>query len=107
MIDSGLVGSTDFSGRGAARAEDAQGTPTQNHVSPSILVYEEKTRVEGLTLLRDNLFAVLSFEFRISVFGFRVQVSGFGFQVSVFKVSGFGFSVSGFEFQASGFGFKE
>jgi len=29
------------SGRGAARAEDAQGTPTQSHVSPSILVYEE------------------------------------------------------------------
>ena len=24
------------------RAEDAQGTPTQSHVSPSILVYEEK-----------------------------------------------------------------
>ena len=35
MIDSGLVGS----GRGAARAEDAQGTPTQSHVSPSILGY--------------------------------------------------------------------
>ena len=28
-------------GRGAARAEDAQGTPTQSHISPSILVYEE------------------------------------------------------------------
>jgi len=27
-------------GRGAARAEDAQGTPTQSHISPSILVYE-------------------------------------------------------------------
>ena len=25
-----------FSGRGAARAEDAQGTPTQSHISPSI-----------------------------------------------------------------------
>jgi len=31
------------SGRGAVRAEDAQGTPTQSHISPSILVYEEKT----------------------------------------------------------------
>ena len=56
VIDSGLVGSTDFhsshpqwhepehhafSGRGAARAEDAQGTPTQSHISPSILVYED------------------------------------------------------------------
>ena len=27
--------------RGAARAEDAQGTPTQRHISPSILVYED------------------------------------------------------------------
>ena len=40
MIDSGLVGSTDF-GRGTARAEDAQGTPTQSDISPSILVYGE------------------------------------------------------------------
>jgi len=28
-------------GGGAARAEDAQGTPTQSHISPSILVYED------------------------------------------------------------------
>jgi len=28
-------------GRGAARAEDAQGTPTQSHVSPSIVVNED------------------------------------------------------------------
>ena len=27
-------------GRGTTRAEDAQGTPTQSHISPSILVYE-------------------------------------------------------------------
>ena len=32
MIDAGLVGS----GRGAMRKEDAQGTPSQRHVSPSI-----------------------------------------------------------------------
>ena len=25
------------------RAEDAQGKPTQSHISPTILVYEEKT----------------------------------------------------------------
>ena len=36
LINSGLVGS----GSGSARAEDAQGTPTQSHISPSILVYE-------------------------------------------------------------------
>jgi len=29
------------SGRGTTRAEDAQGTPTQSHISPSILVYED------------------------------------------------------------------
>jgi len=29
------------SGRGTTRAEDAQGTPTQSHISPSLLVYEE------------------------------------------------------------------
>ena len=31
------------SGRGTARAEDAQGTPTLGHVSLSILVYKETT----------------------------------------------------------------
>ena len=29
-------------GRGTTRAEDAQGTPTQSHILPSILVYEDK-----------------------------------------------------------------
>jgi len=31
------------SGRGPPRAEHAEGTPTPSHISPSILVYEEKT----------------------------------------------------------------
>ena len=31
-----------YAGKGAARAEDAQGTPTQSHISPAILVYEDK-----------------------------------------------------------------
>ena len=30
-------------GRGTTRAEDAQGTPTQSNISPSILVYEDKS----------------------------------------------------------------
>ena len=30
------------SGRGAARAEDAQGTPTQRNILPSILAYEDR-----------------------------------------------------------------
>jgi len=40
MIDSGFVGSTNLGG--AARAEDAQGTPSQSHISPSVLAYEDK-----------------------------------------------------------------
>ena len=36
--------------RGTTRAEDAPGTPTQNHISPSILVNEDKT--DNTTLLR-------------------------------------------------------
>ena len=36
-----LIVATD-SGRGAARAEDAPGTPIQSHISPSILVHEDK-----------------------------------------------------------------
>ena len=48
LIDSGLVGS----GRGTTRAEDAQGTPTQNNISLSILVYEDKQHTTVLKLLR-------------------------------------------------------
>ena len=36
------VGWLNLSARGATRAEDAQGTPTQSHISPSILVYEDE-----------------------------------------------------------------
>ena len=50
VIESGLarlngfsfITSTGARGRGTTRAEDAQGTPTQSHISPSILVYEKK-----------------------------------------------------------------
>jgi len=37
----GTTHSRDLSGRGAARAEVDRGKPTQSHISPSILVYEE------------------------------------------------------------------
>ena len=30
-------------GRGTTRAEDAQGQPTQSHISPSILIYEDNS----------------------------------------------------------------
>ena len=35
-------------GRGTTRAEDAQGTPTQSHTSPSILVYEDIQHPHGV-----------------------------------------------------------
>ena len=41
-LEPGLIRAKYTSGRGAARAEHAQGTPTQSHISPSILVYEEQ-----------------------------------------------------------------
>ena len=37
----GLGRPTEVSRRGTARAEDAQGTPTQSHISPSILIHGE------------------------------------------------------------------
>ena len=36
-----VIHSKDLSGRGATRAKDAQGTPTQSHISHSMLVYEK------------------------------------------------------------------
>ena len=59
MVDSGLVGSTNFPGRGAARAVDAQGTPTQGHVSPSILVYEDDQALEETMVSFLRAFSVL------------------------------------------------
>ena len=38
----GTTHSRDLSGRGTAREEDAQATPTQSHISPSILEYRDK-----------------------------------------------------------------
>jgi len=43
VLDRLRVGWINGFGRVAARAEDAQGTPTQSHISPSILSYEDKT----------------------------------------------------------------
>ena len=38
----GTTHSRDLSRRDTTRAEDAQGTPTQSHISPSIISYEEQ-----------------------------------------------------------------
>ena len=43
----------DLSGRITTRAEDAQGTPTQSHISPSILVYEDKMFLRCCLFARD------------------------------------------------------
>ena len=48
MIDSRLAG------RGIARAEDAPGTPTQSHTSPSILVYKDKTLYYSVPSVRGD-----------------------------------------------------
>jgi len=52
-----FVTSWDLSGRGTTRAEDAQVTPTQSRVSPSILVYEEKlnTKKTGHDCIRRQM----------------------------------------------------
>ena len=53
-----------FTGRGSARAEDAQETPTQSHISPSILnVRRQAVGDEGLG---------------VGVLGLRVEGRGLG-----------------------------
>jgi len=52
-IQSGLRGTTsrvqesEREDSGLVAAEDVQGTPTQSHISPSTLVYEDKIRAGG------------------------------------------------------------
>ena len=61
MAKFGLTSKTELcsnfgcSGRGATRAEDAPGTPTQSHISPSILVYEENISFPGSAHLGPQL----------------------------------------------------
>ena len=43
----------DLSGTGTTRAEDDQGPPTQSHISPSILVYEDKVVTNAGCLAAD------------------------------------------------------
>ena len=49
VLGLGLRMLIDSSGRNAARAEDAQRTPNQSYISPSVLVYEDndETRFSG------------------------------------------------------------
>ena len=59
VVDSGLVGwDHALAGplwKGTARAEDAQGTPTQSRISPGILVYEDKPATVQSTAIWGNL----------------------------------------------------
>jgi len=41
----------DLSGRGSTRAEDAQGTPTQSHISPNIQVNEDSGEASDAPLV--------------------------------------------------------
>ena len=72
------VGLLDFSrvclltGRGAARAEDAHGTPTQSYVSPSILLYEDEN---GLTLRAGGRQTLLVMRSCSSQIGIKSPVS--------------------------------
>ena len=107
------------SGRGAARAQDAQGTLTQSHKSRSILVQEDdkmplwKRGGRGMlgrggpcpTWLRAGLgfevwelglglgFGVWSLGWGVPGSGFRVQASGFRVQGSGCRVQGSGIRV--------------
>ena len=53
-----------LNGRGAARAEDAQGTPTQSYISPCRPVYEEKLLHDWVLL---EIVKRLCCKFRASV----------------------------------------
>ena len=68
MIGSGLLGSTDFHWGGSARAENAQGTPTQSHISPSIL---QNTRIKVQVFVR-----VGSWGLGVTVQGLRFRIQG-------------------------------
>jgi len=71
-----------FSGRGTTRAEDAQGTPTQSHISPSTLASDDKTGSSRRLLLpRRNLSRANMAQVRQS----RTD-SGLGVQVKVLKI---------------------
>ena len=69
-----LAHSRDLSWRGAKRAEDAQRTPTQRHISPSTLVHEEYWD------LREGLWPALRAPplLPAPVSGLRVWCLGFG-----------------------------
>ena len=47
LVDQPADGLINISGRGSARAEDAQGTLSQNHMSPSVISMRRKTVSES------------------------------------------------------------
>jgi len=51
------TGVIDLSGRGTTREEDGHGTPTQSHISPRMLVYEDYQRL-GFRMVSDQVSLV-------------------------------------------------
>jgi len=57
-----------LSGRGTARAEDDQGKPTLSHISPSILVYEEKRNKQASQVRNPDLALIIFWSFMVLPF---------------------------------------
>ena len=68
-----VVGMMD-SGFGTTRAEDAQRRPTQSHVPPSILVYEDYSRADKLVLLCKSANSGLKESPPLSIDGSQIRV---------------------------------
>ena len=101
VIDSGLIGSTDsHSEKGTTRAEDAQRTPTQSHIAPSIVVYEEYGRW-GSGGRGRVCCAVWGEVWGVEVWGLALRGLGLGFKVQGLGL-GFGNRIQGSRFRVKG-----
>ena len=54
--DLGCPVANNLAGRGTTKAEDAQGTPIQSHISPSIPVYENKNLATAMPPVGPQVF---------------------------------------------------
>ena len=98
-------------GSDVARAEDAQGKPTQGDISPRILVYEDNMAHIRQSRSDYGLGAQVKVLQMFEVFFFmlgrsRVQGSGFRVQGAGIRVQGAGFRVQGAGFRVQGSGFR-
>jgi len=81
------------------RADDAQGTPTQSHISPSIIVYEDQCRRIRASqwMFRVGGWGLAGYDLRVGGGGCRVQVG-------MWRVGGGGCKVQEFGIRDSGLG---